>query len=125
MKKRSHTEWEELIRDYEESGQPQKAWCEKNDINLYTLRDRMSRIRKTEGKLINKPAIFGKGANNPNPTIGEAPTTVEWLPVISGTQPSTENDSLEIKIGPFTIVTSENFNETAFSQACKLLMRLC
>ena len=46
--KRTNDEWRALLAEQRASGQQQKDWCAANGINLYTLRDRASRLRKVD-----------------------------------------------------------------------------
>ena len=46
-KTRTTEEWQAIIAEQEASGQEQAKWCKEHDINLYTYRDRASRLRKT------------------------------------------------------------------------------
>jgi len=48
-KTRTTEEWQAIIAEQEASGQGQTAWCKEHGINLYTYRDRASRLRKTAG----------------------------------------------------------------------------
>jgi len=46
--KRSDDEWRVLLAKQRASGQTQENWCVENGINLYTLRDRASRLKRQD-----------------------------------------------------------------------------
>ena len=46
--KRTAAEWRALITEQKASGQPQGEWCETHGVNLYTFRDRVSRLNKDD-----------------------------------------------------------------------------
>ena len=46
--KRTNEEWRGVLAEQRASGQSQREWCEANGVNLYTLRDRASRLKKME-----------------------------------------------------------------------------
>ena len=46
--KRTNDEWRELLALQRRSGQTQAEWCAENGVNLYTLRDRSSRLKRLD-----------------------------------------------------------------------------
>jgi cell division septation protein DedD len=46
--KRTNDEWRVLLAEQKASGQTQEEWCKANGVNLYTLRDRASRLKKQD-----------------------------------------------------------------------------
>ena len=109
MKRRSETEWVELIREQVESGQSQREWCRLKGINLYTFRDRKSTIEVRQRKA----------------TIKNELKEMEWIKVteVPGNDP--ESGWIEVTIGRFGIRVRKDFNETEFSRVCESLMRIC
>ena len=61
-KKRTNEEWRELLAEQRSSGQTQEQWCATNGINLYTLRDRGSRLRR-----LDREANLGPAGTPPSP----------------------------------------------------------
>jgi len=56
-------EWLRLIAEQEASEQTQEEWCLANGVNLYTYRDRASRLRKMDNEgIIGKP-MFSRNKN--------------------------------------------------------------
>ena len=139
MGKRTETEWRELIADYGNSGQSQAAWCKARGINLYTFRDKKSRLHKIEPQ---KQAV--SNVEEPHPvSIHTQP--VEWLPITRGRvgqeslripssgQESVPNPSLpdescgtiRVMFAGFVILADTDFDEATFSRVCKALKTLC
>jgi len=48
MTRRTNKEWRALIGAQEASGQTQEQWCLANGVNLHTLRDRASKLRRLD-----------------------------------------------------------------------------
>ena len=48
--KRTVDEWRSLMAEQLASGQTQEEWCIANGVNLYTYRDRASRLRKMDSE---------------------------------------------------------------------------
>lgn len=44
--KRTNEEWVKLFEQQRMSGQTLKSWCAENNINLSTMSDRISRLKK-------------------------------------------------------------------------------
>jgi len=115
--KRTNKEWAELIRQQQTSGLTMKSWCMQNGINLYTMADRVTRMRK-EGII-----------KEPKPNRGGKPKKQGWIEITASRE--TENDcepkakGIQVSMGKFTITIPDNFNETVFAKICKELMKLC
>ena len=109
MKKRSTTEWLELIGEQEASGQTQTSWCKAKGINLYTFRDRKSALRGLHSRSL----------------IESKSKEAVWLPISEASHGDCSTEAIEVKIGSFIIMIDEKFNEAAFSRVCEILMQLC
>jgi len=46
--KRTMEEWRAVLAEQRASGQRQKEWCAANGVNLYTLRDRASQLKRQD-----------------------------------------------------------------------------
>jgi len=131
-KGRSIKEWEELIKDYYNSGLDQKDWCDKKGIKLTTFRDRISRMRKEKNPVIRpregiNTEIKEKGGKKPEEIIFMKLTAEEES--VLGEESVPEEDStseeIEIKIGAFCIKVKSEFDENGFSKVCKVLKGIC
>jgi len=58
--KRTVDEWRSLMAEQLASGQTQEEWCIANGVNLYTYRDRASRLRKMDSEGITGKAMFSQ-----------------------------------------------------------------
>jgi hypothetical protein len=58
--KRTAGEWRALVAEQSASGQTQEEWCISNGVNLYTYRDRASRLRKMDSEGTPGKAIFSQ-----------------------------------------------------------------
>ena len=89
------------------SGQTLKAWCAENSINLSTMSDRISKLKKA-GIL---PETF---------LAKEPMEGTKWAEVTSLAMES----EMQVKVNSFTVIVPVDFNETAFIRVCKAL-KLC
>jgi len=110
--KRNRAEWLELALQQRASGLTMKAWCAENGINIYTMADRLTRLRK-DG-LLEKAKTVRKVRPNPEP---------KWVEISSHPpQPMVE---ICVKIGSCEIVVPPGFDEGSFARVCKVLVSLC
>jgi hypothetical protein len=115
-KGRTSEEWEELLKDYYESGLDQKDWCNKKEINLSTFRFRMSRMKRRKN-----PAYKAKNSKKGNSKeIPFIKICTKSKSVLKDTE-----ESIEIKINEFSININSDFNEIFFSKVCKVLKDIC
>lgn len=87
--RRTVDEWRVLIAEQLASGQTQEEWCIVNGVNLYTYRDRASRLRKMDNKGITGEAMFRQAnLRKKNKRLCEA-TSKEtgWIEVRQSTAP--------------------------------------
>jgi hypothetical protein len=56
--KRSLSEWASVIATMQESGLPQKKWCEKQSINYFSLRNAQVRLKKQKHLSTKKAPSF-------------------------------------------------------------------
>lgn len=107
--KRTSAEWVELIARQRASGQALKTWCAENGINVYTMADRISRLRKAG--CIDKPL---------QPTIGTA-----WLEVGESPAMPVAVQEIQVRVNGFAVVVPKDFYEESFIRICKVLMSIC
>ena len=133
-KLRTTEEWLGLYEQQQTSGLTMRKWCADHDVNLYTMADRVSRLRK-EG-YIQTP----KPARGRNSTKCKAEKTMEhaeqtdasWIEVIpekitniTEKQVVQEPKTIFVTIGIFQIQLTTGFCEDTFLRACKTLVSLC
>jgi len=113
--KRTNEEWLELVQTQRASGLTMKTWCAANGVNLYTMADRASKLRR-DGLL-----------TEPKPNRGvKSRRRSEWVEVsLPATVIPRSSTEIEVRINGFTVTVTENFSEAVFAQICKTLMALC
>ena len=120
MQRRNESEWREIIAEQSGSGQAQAEWCKARNINLYTFRDRKSRLR--ESGAAGSPK-YPEPVCDGNKRMAEAPP-VQWLPVRREETPEIVCPTVKVTIGAFTIAAQADFNEALFTRVCKALKTL-
>ena len=129
MQKRTKAEWQELMEEYEGSGLSQRAWCETKGINIYTFRDRQSRIRKAQmgGAMDRETKATGIKQNKRLEPISSErlrSETVKWMTVANGSE-DRKTEIIAVAIGDFKISVMEGYDEELFRRVCKSLQKLC
>lgn len=120
MTKRTEAEWRDLVEQYITSGLPQEQWCKQNGVNVYTLRDRLNKLKK-----VMVPAMPDTMKNFKQHQEPDA-EPISWLPITqSNSMESAKPVRLEVTIGDFTILVPPVFHRDMFSEVCKALMSLC
>lgn len=110
MRKLTESEWQELITDYNESGQSQTLWCGEKGINLYTFRNRLRKLQKTKSESeATVPATSDK--------------SIRWLPVVR--EVGEKAGRIKISAGCFEMEILEGFDGALFREVCRELMTLC
>ena len=127
MKARNRTneEWIELYRQQRDSGMTMKSWCEEHGVNLYTMADRVSRLRKLE--LIEEPRPLGGRYLKPGLSRAqkqERSEAQDWMEIVDFKQAHLSKN-INVSVGDFTIAVPDEFQEATFIQVCKALMELC
>lgn len=116
-KRRSNDEWLELYECQRNSGMTMKKWCLENDINLYTMADRMSRLRKL-GLIESKQPSVSK--------VDQTPVTSQDWARIELTESSLSiTDTINVAIGYFTVTVPNDFHEATFVKVCRILASIC
>ncbi|WP_409978519.1 IS66 family insertion sequence element accessory protein TnpA [Anoxybacteroides amylolyticum] len=89
---------------YRASGLTQAKWCEIHDVKVHQLKYWLKRL---------------EGSNaTPNPST-------KWASVVM-TDPSIhEDDSIQVKIGEFSIEVKQGFHPSLFADVVKVLKTLC
>jgi len=109
--KRTNEEWRVLLAEQRASGQSQEEWCAANGINLYTLRDRSSRLKKMDKDPEPKPA--------PKKTA-----TAGWMEV-TPERVTQEPSGISIAHGGFTITVTTGFDAELLTEALRAVSRAC
>jgi hypothetical protein len=116
-KRRSNDEWLELYERQCNSGMTMKKWCLENDINHYTMADRMSRLRKL-GLIESKRPSVSK--------VDHAPViTQDWARIELTESSLPVKDAINITVGSFIVTVSNDFHEATFVKVCRALSSIC
>lgn len=118
MQKRTEAEWRKLVSEYRRSGLGQKAWCGSKGINLYTFRDRLTKLRKSEASDSEAVATNEEAAK-----AQETTDKINWLAVTQ--ELGSCGSEIKVKIGGFEIKVTQGFDEPLFLQVCQALLKLC
>jgi len=109
--KRTNDEWRALLTDQRASGQSQEEWCAANGVNLFTLRDRASRLKKMD--------------RMPEPQTAQPKTvSVGWVEVTSEKLP-TEAAGISIEHGGFIVTVMESFDTELLTEVLRAVSRAC
>ena len=109
--KRTNDEWLKLLADQRASGQTQAKWCVANGVNLYTFRDRASRLRK----IGNKP--------EPHPKRTK-PAPAGWVEIQLKAPPE-KTSGISIKHGGFSIAVEPGFDPELLTEVLRAVCRTC
>ena len=116
-KRRSNDEWLELYEHQRSSGMTMKKWCLENDINHYTMADRMSRLRKLgliESKRLSESKV--------DQTFVAAQ---DWARIELTGSSLPVKDAINITVGSFIVTVSNDFHEATFVKVCRALSSIC
>jgi len=109
--KRTNDEWRALLVDQRASGQSQEEWCAANGVNLYTLRDRSSRLKKMDGE--------------PAPQTAQSKTaTTNWVEVTPECLPEGPT-RIRIGCGGFTVTVTAGFDAELLAEVLRAVSRAC
>ena len=109
--KRTNDEWRELLADQRASGQSQEEWCAANGVNLYTLRDRSSRLKKMDWE------------PEPQTTQPETATT-SWMEVTPEKWPE-KATGISIGRGGWTVAVETGFDAALLTEVLRAVSRSC
>lgn len=107
-KRKTKTEWKELVTAYKSSGQTAKLWCQANNLSLDAL--------KYWIRMFNKENATQKVFTASKKWVEANPLDVEHI---------AENKFLEITIGKACIRLTSDFDSQLFSDVVKTLVTLC
>jgi len=109
--KRTNDEWRVLLAEQRASGQSQEEWCAANGVNLYTLRDRASRLKKLER------------ASDPDP---EQPDSVSagWMEITPERLP-TGTAGISIEREGFIVTVKSGFDADLLTDVLRAVNRAC
>ena len=133
--KRTTEEWLALIAEQSASGQTQEEWCISNGINLYTYRDRASRLKKMHNAGITGKAMFRqvKCANKEEAINTAAAKDTGWVEVRGSTAPVSyieettviNTGRLVIEAGMFKITANVEYPAANIAVILKGIVRSC
>ena len=148
MGKRTKEEWRALLAEQKTSGQTQAEWCTANRVNLYTFRDRTSRIRRqdretdsrTDQRVTAKVSwigvkpeslveIEGLPAVETNPVIQLPTASKEVSPTNDSdaieTAPQEEPTDIRITREGWTITVTSGFEAGLLSEVLRVVNQVC
>ena len=109
--KRTNEEWLALLAEQRASGQTQEAWCAANGINLYTLRDRSSRLKKMDSA--------------PEAQTAQAKTvTVGWMEVTPG-KTAERSAGISIERDGWLVTVETGFDSELLIEVLRAVNRAC
>ena len=111
MVKRTNEEWRVLLAEQRASGQTQEEWCATNGVNLYTLRDRASRLKKMDSD----PAAQ---------TEQPKPASVGWIEIKPEKSPD-KAYGIIIERGGFTIAVPSGIDAELLMEVLRAVNRAC
>jgi hypothetical protein len=122
-RKRSESEWLEIIAEQAGSGLTQKAWCGTNGINYYTFLDRAQRLRDKWSRDLEG----GSGrteANGGRVGVRKGAAPEGWAEVKTPYRPDASG-KLTVTIGAFGVNVAEGFDEGTLKAVCRALREIC
>lgn len=123
--KNKNEKWLKLVSQQRASGLTMEAWCIENGIKLATMADRITQLRKIG--LITEPRPAGGRYCERHKTTElrkcEQRQATKWVEISQTVLTPQTHDitEIQVKVGAFTIVVSENFHDETFVRVCKLL----
>ena len=112
------TKWQGNGCEQRASGQTQEDWCTANGVNLYTLRDRASRLRKLDGR---EGSVITETFQPPKPL---ETATVVWMEV-SPKRALDETACINITHSGFTITLRAGFDAELLEAVLRAVSRAC
>jgi len=119
--KRTNEEWRVLLAEQRASGQTQAAWCTANGVNLYTLRDRASRLRRLDNKLVLNPEQTEIGQSE---TSQPKPVSTIWAE-ITPERCLEETSGISIGHGGFTVTIKARFDAELLTAVLRAVRASC
>jgi hypothetical protein len=109
--KRTNEEWRALLAEQRASGQTQEEWCAAKGVNLYTFRDRSSRIKKMDGG----PEFQ---------TVQPKTVTAGWMEVTPERLPE-KAAGITIERDGWTVTVGTGFDAKLLTAALRAVSRAC
>jgi len=130
IKKRSITEWRDIIAQWEASGQTQEEFCLARGINLYTMRDRARRLRRIDEEGVSNGPLFAAKPKRDWVEVKEQDGEQADLTKYDVSNPESQEHGpscgeIRISVGSFTVSVAEDFSEAAFIRIIKALSSFC
>jgi hypothetical protein len=99
-----------------------KEWCIENGVNLYTFRDRLSRLRRLDERGEAGEPLFAAENSRKKPKISEPVQT--WAQV-EQSEPIIETAApIVVEIGTARILVDPGFDAETFERVCRALAAL-
>ena len=148
MVKRTNEEWRILLAEQKASGQTQTEWCTKNGINLFTFRDRASKIKRqdrgadkrtNQGDAVSvnwvsikpetlvEPEVLPEYEANTGMKLPETTkrVTPTYEPGAIEAAPQTESTDIRITRGGWTIMVTAGFDAGLLAGVLRVVNQVC
>ncbi len=124
MEKEKQEKWEKLIEEYSSSGQRAKQWCEANNQKIGELRywNSMYSNKKAAKENDNTSAPKEKKANKKSVWCE---VSVKEKAEEKNEENHEQKNTIQIKIGNFTVVVPVTFQKKTMKEICEVLKSLC
>jgi len=119
--KRTNDEWRALLAEQRTSGQTQEEWCAANGVNLYTLRDRASRLRKLDGQ---EQSAHAPAAEAGRRQKRAKAVSAVWMEVTPKELPA-ESAGISIEHESFTVTVTAGFDAELLTEVLRAVSRAC
>ena len=122
QKRRSYTEWKELIANQKASGQGVKQWCNKNGINVSSMYNQIVKHRKLESN------NDSKQKNIKTRDEVESSASVEWKELKTSAAQQhviSQKRSIFIEMGGMRLSADEGYPVMNLAMLCKELLGSC
>jgi hypothetical protein len=108
--KRTNEEWRALLAEQRTSGQTQEEWCSANGVNLYTMRDRASRLKRMDIEATPQP---------------KRPKRIStgWMEIKPEIVP--EKAGIIIERGGFTVTVTAGIDAELLTEVLRAVSRSC
>ena len=130
--RRTSEDWLELHRQQKSSGFSTKEWCEKNDVSLHSMSNRVCKLRKA-GLIVDKRQPRGMSsvkktkATTPELTWVEVPRFDSVKSAEDSSVSKAEISSatgISVEVRTFRVNISAGFCEESFLRVCKALISI-
>ena len=104
--------WRERIEQYRSSGLTAAEWCEKNEVNVHTLKTMISRLGMAQRK-------YKSSRDNKQ--------NIQWVEMEPGnsTEEVSSKTIIEVIVGSAKVNVAPGFDQKTFREVVKILKEQC